>query len=537
MPPPRRVTAERLVLALLAAAAACMAAGYFCDFIGLRVFVWPWVAAIVCGAWTLRSAALDDDAGVRGEWPAVVVVFGLVAAYLCWLAGPSLLPVTDGPDVVHHLQLMHFIQRTGRLPHDPSLGPYLLEMMNYTPGAHLLTALVARAVRADALRVVLPVAVFFVALKAAVVYLMALRLTPRGSAIAALSAPLLLFAPAAYAIGGLYQFFFFAQAVSEVFALGAVLGVLGWIRTGRRDYLVGSAFSGVGVVLSWPVYLAPVVAVVLVAVVRAPAAWRSRVQATAMAIGPACLVAAVHSILHPQGGGILSASGAVTAPSVSVFGWAFLALATAGVILAVIRREAVPIVVFFAAIVLTAGALAMLGLRAGARSYYLPFKLAYLAVAPAAILASWVLTLGSAAPRRFGRAFQIAAVIVAVLITLPRLPLVRPRSPITLSSHAAGEWVRANLNPRCVDYFSRHWLTGYWLHLDVLGNPRDSDRMRAETFEFRDIVARWIEGRGLPYAVVEDLAAIPRELRPELTVLASFPPVSVITHQPASCPW
>jgi hypothetical protein len=62
-----------------------------------------------------------------------LVVIASAAGYLFWLASPSLLPVTDGPDVVHHLQLIHLIQRTHRLAHDPALAPYLLEMTSYTP--------------------------------------------------------------------------------------------------------------------------------------------------------------------------------------------------------------------------------------------------------------------------------------------------------------------------------------------------------------------------------------------------------------------
>jgi hypothetical protein len=70
-----------------------------------------------------------------------------------------------------------------------------------------------------------------------------------------------------------------------------------------------------------------------------------------------------------------------------------------------------------------------------------------------------------------------------------------------------------------VDYFSRYWLTGYWLHLDVLGNPRVADRMSHETFELRDAAAKWIEGRGLPFAIVEDLPSIPRDVRVDMVPL------------------
>jgi hypothetical protein len=82
---------------------------------------------------------------------------------------------------------------------------------------------------------------------------------------------------------------------------------------------------------------------------------------------------------------------------------------------------------------------------------------------------------------------------------------------------------RDHLRRECVDYFSRHWLTGYWLHLDVLGNPRVSDRMRVETFDFPDVVGKWIEGKGLPYAIVENLAAIPRDARADMLRSSPFP--------------
>ena len=542
MPPTvRRATAERVLFSLLCASAALMLAGYGSDLAGLRIRGWTWIAAGLAAVSVWRFATLDneDDAdGHVGELACAALTGGLVAGYLAWLASPSLLPVTDGPDVVHHLQLIHHIQRTGALPHDPALTPYLLEMMNYTPGSHIAVALVANAARADGLRVLLPVALWFVALKVAAVYVIAARVTPRGPGrvIAALSAPILLFAPAAYAIGALYRFFFFAQVVSEAFAVGAVLAVLGWVRTRRVSYPIVFACCGIGVMLSWPVYLAPIVAVMAAASLFAPGTWHLRTRDAAIALAPVALVALAHVARHAQGGGILTASGAVTAPSVDVFGVGFLVLTAAGLTIGVLRAETRPVAIFLAAILVTAAALAMVSVRAGTRGFYLPFKLVYLAIAPAAILGSAALA-ASASAVRFRRAASFVVVFVAAAVTLPRVPVVRPRSPITLAAHDAGVWVRANLNPRCVDYLSRHWLTGYWLHLDVLGNPRDSDRMRMETFEFRDIAARWIEGRGLPYAIVEDPAAtIPRELRPDLTVLAAFPPFAVVTHPAPRCP-
>jgi hypothetical protein len=131
----------------------------------------------------------------------------------------------------------------------------------------------------------------------------------------------------------------------------------------------------------------------------------------------------------------------------------------------------------------------------------------------------------------------VAPVIAAALLAKGRVPLTRPHSPIAPSAYEAGLWARDNTPSACVDYFSRHWLTGYWLHLDVLGNPRLSDRMRAESFEFRDSVSKWIQGRGLPYAIVEDFAAVPRDARVDMIPLRRFGPAAVVRNaRPGSDP-
>ena len=54
--------------------------------------------------------------------------------------------------------------------------------------------------------------------------------------------------------------------------------------------------------------------------------------------------------------------------------------------------------------------------------------------------------------------------------------------------------------------------------------------MRAETFDFPDVVGKWIEGKGLPYAIVEDLPPIPREPRVDMRSLATFGPTAVVEN-------
>jgi hypothetical protein len=101
-----------------------MTAGYLLDAIGLRLapvaLALVAMAAAAIGAFAMRqrdgaAARIGLAATVAGTW-----------AYTLWIASPSLLPVTNGPDVVHHLQLIHFIARTGRLPHDPALASSLV---------------------------------------------------------------------------------------------------------------------------------------------------------------------------------------------------------------------------------------------------------------------------------------------------------------------------------------------------------------------------------------------------------------------------
>jgi hypothetical protein len=520
-----------------------MASGYLLDLVGLRMH--PLAlgcaagVAAVAGFRGFRHAAGPSACGELAGFGAVVVG---VAGYLLWRAWPALLPVTDGPDVVHHLQLIHLIQRTHRLAHDPALDVYLLEMVRYTPGSHILAAAIAAWIRVDALRVVHPIAALSVALEAGVLYPIARRVIggPRGP-VQALAAPLLALVPSVYFLGSFSRFFFFAQVVSETFAIAMLLAVVMWVPTRERRYLWLFAVLGVGTFLAWPVWAGP--PVLALAAMMAPGLGRARARLleAAVAFGPIVAVAAVHLALHAQGATIIGSSGAVTRPSVPAFGAWFLVLAAGGALLAVRESAVRPVAAFLAATLLQAAALAALDLRVGSTSFYMPFKMIYLAILPAAVLGAVMLARGAeVAARRLPAARTIASVapvLIAALLAKGRVPLTRPVSPIATSAYEAGLWARENTPSACVDYFSRHWLTGYWLHLDVLGNPRVSDRMRAESFEFRDSVGKWIQGRGLPYAIVEDLAAVPRDARVDMIPLRRFGPAAVVRNaRPGSDP-
>lgn len=541
--PARRITPETFVAAFSAAFAVLMAAGYLLDAAGLAIH--PGVLGLLfAGTAVAAFRAFRDSSPAPAGSPALFAVVILCAlGYAVWLASPSLLPVTIGPDVVHHLLLIHVIQRTHHLVHDPALGPYLLEMTNYTPGSHIAAATVADWLRVDALRVLFPLTAVFVAVKTGIVYLLAVRLVPeeRWGSVQALAAPVLLLVPAAYVIGSFFHFFFYAQVVSETFAMAMVLAAVSWVRTRARRDLWLAALSGIGVFLSWPVWIVPAGAAVLTAIAAGPSSFRSRAAAAAIVVAPVALFGILHASTHAAGAAIIGSSGAVTRPSAETLGVVFVVLGMAGAILASGAPASRPLAVLLAVTILQGLALAALDVRAGSRSFYMPFKMVYLAVLPCAVLGALALArAGDAVSSRFPavrRAAVAAPLIIAALLVSGRIPLTRQRSPISESALAAGRWAGGTVPPGCVDYFSRHWLTGYWLHLDVLGNPRLSDRMRAETFEFPDTVGKWIRGKGLPYGIVEDLSAIPRDARVDMIPLREFGAAALVKNvRPGSAP-
>jgi len=542
----RRVTPETFVAAFVAASVAVMAAGYLMDAGGRAMSpAVLGVIAVVAGV-SAAVAFRERSAPSPGSVAISILVMAAACAYLLWLASPSLLPVTDGPDVVHHLQLIHLIQRTHRLAHDAALVPYLLEMTSYTPGSHIVAAAAGDWLRVDALRVLFPVTAVFVAVKAGLVFILALRALPArpASALHALAAPVLLLVPAAFTIGSFFQFYFYAQVVSETFALAMVLAAIAWARTLESRYAWLAAASGVGVVLSWPVWIGPAAAGSIVAVLCGAASLRQRVVAVAVVCAPAAVFAAMHALTHAAGVAIVGSSGAVTRPSIETLGLAFVVLGVAGAVLSLRAGAARVIVVLLCVTIAQALAIAALDVlraRGASHSFYMPFKMVYLAVLPCAVLGAIALARAADALASRVPAVRVAGLVMplllAALLAGGRFPVKRQQGPLTLPSLAAGLWARANLPPDCVDYFSRHWLTGYWLHLDVLGNPRVSARMRVETFDFPDVAGKWIQGKGLPYAIIEHVDLIPRDVRADLLTLQPFPPAAVVKNvRPGSDP-
>jgi hypothetical protein len=255
-------------------------------------------------------------------------------------------------------------------------------------------------------------------------------------------------------------------------------------------------------------------------------------KSVAIVGAPMVLVVLVHTVQHAASASLLKTGGFVTIPSVRVLSAAFIVLVVAGAALAAWRAAGRIVLLFVICVLAEAVAFAGFDVAVGTTLIYLPYKMVYLLLPPCAVLAvlpiAEVSALAAARWRATARLAMCVPWLTAAYLLKGRLPWKPLPSPITASSYAAGLWARDHLPAGCIDYFSHHWLTGYWLHLDVLGNPRVSARMRSESFEFRDAAAKWIEHRGLPYAIVEDLDAVPYEAREEMLTLRQFGPAAVV---------
>jgi hypothetical protein len=417
-------------------------------------------------------------------------------------------------------------------------------MVSYTPGSQLLAALAAEWLRVDAIRIVHPLQAIATGVKAGLVFCVLMRLmrSPRGASVpAAIAGTWLLLLPHRYLLEPITSYGFYSQVIAETFAVGILWTTVAWHQRPSRFWLALTAVCGAGVVLSWPVYLpASALALALVVLFR----WRMRGRTFAdavgdllVALGPAALIGATFSLRHASSAGILRSGGSVIVPGVEVFGWAFLLLAIGGIAFARRRwRARFPILAFAGACAAQIVVLALAQAWLGATNLYLAHKTVFLLVYPLAVLAALSLAVLTR-PFRVARGAQMtlrvasvlsAPIVVAGLLSFRALPLRPLDSPISESVYRAGLWAKAQVPASCVDYMVKQWVTGYWLHLDVLGNPRASHRMQTETFEYRSAVSRWILPGGPPFAIVEDLPAVPADARRTMHVLHRVDAAAVV---------
>jgi hypothetical protein len=500
--------------------------------------------AVVAGAGSAVSLCRDASHDGLGVVTFLTIVGGIGGALIA-IASPSLLPVGGGPDLTHHLVLINYIERTWRLVHDPALYPYLGDMMDYTPGSHLLIALAGRWTGTDGLHAAHTVLALSVALKAGVVFLIARRVLAEHAARTpwAAIAPLLLFFPFQYVVGSFAIHSYWAQVVAELFAVAAWWALLAWDDEPRSRTMALVALFGAATFVTWPIWIGPLTLTAAVIVWwrdGVPLARKARDLTTALA--PIAAIAIVHSAGKLGRLQMAATSGFVIRPSPAVFGTGFLIVALAGLAWMARDRRGRAVLVFLGAIALQSLALFAVASAGRADTPYMALKMMYLTPYPLAIGAAIAVAFASsgwsaarAGERRGIGSVRLAwpAVALVVLVAGFRFAATpRPAPIVTATTLAAGQWAREHVDRACVDYLVADGYTGYWLHLAVLDNPRDTPRFnRPETFEPAKAIERWVDTDGLPYAIVEDVDAFSKALFVGTDVLADFGPSRVIKRR------
>ena len=518
--------AETLSVLLTSAFALAAAWGYVIDWAGWGVASIPVLLLSVTGgaylAW--RSGPAQEGNVDPLVWAGIVT---FVMAALVRIAWPALVPPGRGPDLTHHLLLVDYIEQHNHLVHDRMLDGSMGEMAHYTPGAHLLAVLAGSWFGVDGLRAFYPLLVVCAALTAGVVFLIARRLLlPLPYAIASV---ILLFLPSQYFYGAFTHDGFLAQSVATLFAVAAWWSLVVWDDT--RSTIAAVIFSVflVAVFLTWPMFVGPLV---LVFVALALKTWRPLL----IGLAPLSVFAAIHVIGRWGWLVIVRTSGAVLQPGWDSVGWLLPLLALIGLRIGVRDRRARVTIVLLLVIGLQAATLFVVATSQGADTPYMAFKMVYLAIYPAAVLAAAAIAIPERAmlARRRGHdqwkgvlGWLIAAVLM-IAVVRPALNAPRPVPVVDLDLYEAGKWTRANVGRTCVDYLVADAQTAYWLHLAVLGNPRASDRMAdIDRYEPRAAVGPWITAEGRGYAIA-DLRLLPHEVRSHVEIVSRFGTAAVI---------
>ena len=491
----------------------------------------------------------------RSETITFVAVLLVVFAWLLWIARPSLLPLGSGPDLTHHLLLIQYIERHWRLVHEPGAQEYLGEMVHYTPGSHVVTALVAAWTGRNGLHAVHAVMAGAAALKAGFVFLLGLRMLPRDlpRVPLALTGPIALFASQTYFLGSFVEYSFLAQVVAELFAVAMWWGLVVWDQQTGRAVSAFIGLAGAAVFLTWPIVIGPpMVLLAALVLLPQPVRFSTRLIDALAATAPILIVAWVFSMERPEMMRIAAVGGEAVSPTVQAYGWPFLVLSTVGILIATIgvvttRTNRTLSIMTFAIGAQSAGL--YVAARSQANMPYMAMKMFYMLLYPQAIgvavaMGGLLSVARRIAPSRiaaevFGRLAWVLPVLFLTVITRPLIGA--PRSlrvghhPATSNEiEAAGLWARDHLPQNCVEYLVPDVETAYWLHLAVMGNPRSGPRTADNaTYQLTLTLVRWLSPGALPYAIA-DLPALPSGVRDELDVLASFGSAAVVKHRRSS---
>jgi hypothetical protein len=559
---------ESIALALSAVAALIVVGAYLGDRAGAA-----FTPGVMLGVAVSIGAMMLAGLGSHAVWDAAetLTFTGIVAVtfgWLLWIARPSLFPLGSGPDLTHHLLLINYIEAHWTLVHDPAAQEFLGEMVQYTPGSHILTSLAGAWSRSSGLHALHAVMAGSAALKAGFVFLIAMRVLPRDVArvpIAAL-ASISLFASQTYFLSSFAQYSFLAQVVAELFGVAMLWALIAWDQDQDRRLMALAGLLGSALFLTWPILIGPPLVVLGVLAVLpdgkvrlepdttyVSAVWR-KTRDSLIAIVPIAIIATLFSIGRINYVVIAGTGGEVVTPAVKAYGWLFFAVSSAGLMIGAVKlfdRTTARVVALFAgAILLQAGALYLVA-HARNNDPYMAKKMFYMllysqAVGVAITVGTIWRMVGPAqgadyeGPAKAGHYVPTAIAIVALfvvarpLVGAPKSLIVAKHPATSLELEQAGKWAREHVDPHCVEYLVGDDYTAYWLHLSVLGNPRRGARTADNaTYELTPALVRWLTPGGLPYAIA-DLRALPTDIKDTADIVAQFGPAAVIKRKGAS---
>lgn len=496
------------------------------------------LALIFSGRWQVPKISLD---GI--ELAGFLLVIGVVLAYGLRLAGPSLFPVGNSVDAVHHYLLTDYIFTSEGLVHDPAgLRDYLGEMTVYPFGFSLLVAQLAKITGIETIKLLFPIAAFTVALSAGVIYSIICHLLPKTSLskAAALGSASLLFIPYGYFIGSFADQNYYAMVLAELYLLVSLWYLVVPQRNWAWSFLL--ALSGATLVVIYPTWL-PISfgSLVALTLLERGKAWRERVRWIAIPLVAALAVLAVFLPGRIQVGmSVLANEGSTIRPSVESVGWPLIILAVLGFVAGFLAlRRFAPVYLFS-----TFLGLEILGLVVAQRlfevgSSYAIFKMVYLVIYLLPIFVCLgVFWLIKSLERRISLGLVTSVVLLLVLAGSTWVLVDRFHDgsavshPITESEFQAGLWARDNLPPNKLDYVGHHPLSAYWLHIGVMNNKRSSSATLRWLLERPLTFDGWFYNPREPeYLVVGEMGGVPAD--PGYDVLFRSDPSAVLRRSPS----
>jgi hypothetical protein len=409
-------------------------------------------------------------------------VIGVTAWQALAPAWPSLLPVGNSPDAVHHTALANYIFEQRQLVRDPrAVDDVLIEMADYPPGFAVLAAMTAQATTLLPVQVIYPLAALTTIASVLGCALLIVASVPRSvrpiAGIGALAAVLV----PEYIVGAIASENYYPQMLAQwlLVAIGYVLTCRQHLARWLRLALLLLAL--LVVYTTWlPVALLAITLSLLIR--RAP--WLQRFRQVAVLVVPVALLALAYSWSRTStGNSVLLHEGSTIRDPLGAMGVILPIVAALGLVTAwyAPRRRSV-LWLILAAVVQIAG-LWLLWQR-GQIAGYIYYKGSYLLSLLLGVPIGWLLAdgvgllLGRWLPLRrhwtMAQPLALAAVVAGALM-LPVLPstaqaAAHPLSPALLET---ARWIRDHGAANDIRYALRKpGLPAYWLHVGVLGQPR-----------------------------------------------------------------